>query len=124
MILFVKDYGCQVYCSLTAADVNRLEQLHYRAGMIITASIKNSSYAKILTELGWTTLSERRNYFQACLMYKTVNGLSQLYLQNLILNRRPARQLQMNLHNADHLPVPRFRLKTFEINFKVSGIRL
>jgi uncharacterized protein YuzB (UPF0349 family) len=68
MILSVIDYGCQVYCGLTAADVNRLEQLHYRAGIIITGSIKNSSYAKIVTELGWTTLSERRNYVQACLM--------------------------------------------------------
>jgi hypothetical protein len=119
MILSVIDYGCQVYYGLIAADVNRLEQLHYRAGMIITGSIKNSSYAKILTELGWTTLSERRNYFQACLMYKIVNGL-----KNLILNRRPAHHLRMNLRNADHLPVPRFRLKTFKINFKVSGIRL
>jgi hypothetical protein len=52
---------------LTAVDVNMLEQLHYRAGMIITGAIKNSSYANILTELGWTTLSERRYYFQACL---------------------------------------------------------
>jgi hypothetical protein len=30
----------------------------------------------------------------------------------------------MNLRNADHLHVPRFRLKTFEINFTVSGIIL
>jgi hypothetical protein len=95
-----------------------------KAGTIITGAIKNSSDAKILTELGWTTLSERRNYLQACLMYKIVNGLSPLYLLNLILNRRPAHQLRMNLRNADNLPVPRFRMKTFEINFKVSGIRL
>jgi hypothetical protein len=42
MILSVIDYGCQVYCGLTAADVNRLEQLHYRAGMIITGSIRTA----------------------------------------------------------------------------------
>jgi hypothetical protein len=41
-------------------------------------------------------------------MYKIVNDLSPLYLQNLILNRRPTHQLRMNLRDADHLPVPRF----------------
>jgi hypothetical protein len=80
--------------------------------MIITSAFKNSSYAKMLTELGWTTLTEIRSYFQACLMYKIVNGLGPLNLQNLILNRMPAHQLRMNLRNTDNLPVPSFRLKT------------
>ena len=124
MILSVIDYGCQVYGGLKAFEVNKLEQLQYRAGLIITGALKTSSYLKVLNELGWPTLSERRAYFNACLMFKIVNGLSPIYLQNLILNIRPPLDVRMNLRNADHLAVPRTRLKITELNFKTSSIKL
>jgi hypothetical protein len=104
----------------------------YKAGLIVTGGIQGTSYLKhggiippclkLLKELGWSTLSERRRYFQATTMYKIVNGTSPIYLQNIILGTR-LRNLQISLRN--HLQVPRFRLSITEKSFRpVSGIRL
>ena len=119
----ILDYGCQVYCSLTVADSERLEQLQYRAGLIITGGIQGTSYQNVLNELGWSTLSERRLYFQASLMYKVVHGLCPVFFQNCIMDREP-RNLRVSLRNADHLQIPRFRLRKTEKSFRVSSIRL
>jgi hypothetical protein len=65
MIRSVLDYGCQVYCSLSTANSEKLEQLQYKAGLIVTGAIQGTSYEQILVELGWTTLSERCKFFKA-----------------------------------------------------------
>jgi hypothetical protein len=117
---YILDYGCVVYCSLSAADTTRLEQLQYKAGLIVTGGIQGNSYLKWLRELGWSTLSERRRYFQATTMYKIVNGTSPIYYKTLFLELN----LEISLRNADHLQVSRFRLSITEKSFRVSGIRL
>jgi hypothetical protein len=73
------DYGCQVYCSLSTANSEKLEQLQYEAGLIVTGAIEGTSYEKIIVELGWTTLSEWRKFFKVDLVYKFVHGPSPIY---------------------------------------------
>ena len=123
MIRSILDYGCHVYCSLSAADAKRLEQLQYKAGLIITGGIQGTSYCEVLSELGWCTVANRRLYFQASLMYKIVNGTSPIYLQNMILGL-PTRTVNVTLRNADHLLIPRYRLSGTGKGFRVSSIRL
>ena len=57
MIRSVIDYGCHIYCSLSADAARRLEQLQYKAGLNITGGIQGTGYTKLLEELGWTTLT-------------------------------------------------------------------
>jgi hypothetical protein len=109
MIRSVLDYGCEVYWSLSTANSEKLEQLQYKVGLIVTGAIQLTSYEKIIVELGWKTLSERRIFFKANLVYNIVHGLSPIYLQSLILTIQPERQFHLDLRNADHLTVPRCR---------------
>jgi N-acetylneuraminic acid mutarotase len=38
---------------------DKFERVQYQAGLLVTGGIKNSSYNKILDELGWARFSER-----------------------------------------------------------------
>ena len=123
IIRSIIDYGCSAYCSLSKSNADRLEQLQYRAGLIVAGAIQGTSYQKLLFELGWPSLQDRRLYFIACSMFKIVNGLCPPHLQSTIIGGQP-RNIHMNLRNADHLAVPRFRLTKTQTNFRITGINL
>jgi hypothetical protein len=57
--------------SKTVAD--KLERVQYQAGLLVTGGIKDSSYNKILDELGWVRFSERVEFLRATLLYKIIN---------------------------------------------------
>jgi hypothetical protein len=73
----------------------------------------HGSFEQIIAELGWTTLSERRKFVKPNLVYEIVHGLSPIYSQ-----------FHLDLRNADHLTVPRCRLRKTECSFRVSSIIL
>ena len=63
---------------------DRLESIQYNAAKICTGALKHTSHVKLLSELGWTTLADRRKYFKLVLFYKMYNNLTPPYLSNLV----------------------------------------
>jgi hypothetical protein len=53
MIRSVLEYGCVVFGELPSLASDKLEIMQYRAGVAVSGAIRNSSYEKIRSELGW-----------------------------------------------------------------------
>ena len=58
-------------------------ELQNRAAKVITRSSYDTSTSFLLKRLHWDNLSTRRKKFKAMPMFKTIKGLSTMYLQNL-----------------------------------------
>lgn len=74
--LFVRpifDYADVVCSNASEQDLNKLEQLQYRAGRIVTGAIKCTSKEKVYDELCWTSLSIRRDEHKLVLFFKMMN---------------------------------------------------
>lgn len=63
-------YYCDIAChGISATNSEKLESLKQRAGKIVT----QSKYINLLEELGWTSLSNRRNYHQCISVYRCLH---------------------------------------------------
>ena len=81
-------------CNLTLSD--KLQKLQNRAAGTMTRSNYDTSATFLLSLLNWDDLVTRRQKLKAILMFKTINGLTPAYLQNL-----------RNLETKLELPLPR-----------------
>ena len=69
--------------------MEKAEQIQYRAALAITGAWKGTSCSKIYEELGWESLSDRRNCRRLLQLHKIINNKTPTYLQeNLPSNRR------------------------------------
>ena len=61
------DYCFQVFGpGLTTEQIKKLDQLQYRAAIIVTGALKSSSREKLLADLGWETNLARLEYLSIC----------------------------------------------------------
>ena len=81
------DYCSSVWgdCNLTLSD--KLQKLQNRAARAITRSNYDTSASSLLNRLNLDDLITRRQKLKATLMFKTINGLTPEYLQNLFSTR-------------------------------------
>ena len=69
------------------STMNIIERTQYQAALAITGAWQGTNRNKIYEELGWETLDLRRHFHQLIMFYKIMNGLTPLYLKNLIPER-------------------------------------
>ena len=62
----------------------QLDDIHYEAARIITGGTKLCSHDKLLSDLGWDTLQERRTKHKLVIFYKILNNLTPPYLQDFV----------------------------------------
>ena len=91
---------------ITTNDAIRLERLQNRAARIITGTLLRTSSQKLKTELGWTSLSERRQSHKLIFYHNLVNN-NQVpsYIKELIPPQRKDqtnRQLRNALTRTEH----------------------
>ena len=79
----VLEYGSVVFDNCTNHESFCLEQVQRRAAILCTGSFKRSSYNRLLRELGWDTLQNRRTNSKLVL-FKILNNLTPNYLKELI----------------------------------------
>ncbi len=70
LVLPVVEYGSVLYDNCSTFLKQRLERLHRNASVIVTGAFKNTSYVKLLEELGWDSLEDRRKLSRLCLFKK------------------------------------------------------
>jgi hypothetical protein len=68
MIRSLMEYGIVLYFGLVTVLTQRLVHIQYQAAIICTGAIKNSSYEKLLFELGWPSISERARSLKLTLL--------------------------------------------------------
>ena len=108
--------------SATIAPQNKkqLDLIHHEAARIITGGTKLCSIQKLLSELGWETLQERRSKHKLVIFYKIINGLTPDYLSDLL---PPIVQdnVTYNLRNANNMRSLRARTNLYFNSFFPSS---
>ena len=77
------EYSDSVWDNCFTECKKQLESIHNEAGRIVSGATKLCSSEKLLAELGWETLQERRTKHKLLIFYKIVNGLTPDYLSDL-----------------------------------------
>ena len=88
------DYCSSVWDELSVTLSDKLQKLQNRAARVITRSSYDTSTSFLLKRLHWDDLFTRRKKLKATLMFKTIKGLSPLYLQNLFSIRSTSYNLR------------------------------
>ena len=78
------EYSETVWDNATLESKKQLEAVHNDAARIITGGTKFCTISKLLTDLGWETLQERRSKHKLVILYKMMNASVPEYLQTLV----------------------------------------
>ena len=78
------EYSDSVWDNSPAYVKKQLDDIHYEAARIITGGTKLCSHDKLLSDLGWDTLQERRTKHKLVIFYKILNNLTPPYLQDFV----------------------------------------
>ena len=70
LVLPLLEYGSVLFDGCTLYLKQRLESFHRQAAIVCTCAFRNTSYDKLLTELGWSSLDERRKLARLNIFYK------------------------------------------------------
>ncbi len=70
LVLPLLEYGHVILDNCTLYLKQRLESFHRQAAVVCTCAFRITSYNKLLEELGWNTLEQRRKFARLNLFYK------------------------------------------------------
>ena len=70
LVLPILEYGWLIFDNCTLYLKQRLESIHRRGAVICTCAFRNTSTERLLGELGWNTLDQRRKLARLSLFYK------------------------------------------------------
>ena len=74
------DYGDVIYHNQRTDLMNLIEQVQYKAALIVSGCWQGTSREKLYDELGWESLSMRRWSRRMTIFYKIHNGMTPSYL--------------------------------------------
>ena len=96
--------------------------IHIEAARIITGATKLCSVSKLLTDLGWETLQNRRKKHTLIILFKILHGLTPVHLNDLL---PPLVQdtTSYNLWNSNHFQNYRDNTNLFLTSFFPATIR-
>ncbi len=123
LVLPVLEYGSVLYDNCTTILKNRVEQIQKRAAVICTGAFRITSYSRLLDELGWNSLEDRRAMARRTLLYKMNHDLVPTYLTSLIPQTVAARVGNYVLRNAGDFTVIRTKKTQFYQSFLPKTIR-
>ena len=83
------EYGDIIFHDCARYLMDMLESVQYQAGLIATGCWQNTSREKLYKELGWESLSERRNFRRLLKYHKILSNKAPAYLNNFVLNTPP-----------------------------------
>ena len=74
------DYGDVIYHNQRTDLMKLIEQVQYKAALIVSGCWQGTSREKLYNELGWESLSERRWFRRMTMFYKITNKMTPSYL--------------------------------------------
>ena len=70
----ILEYACSVWCPWLAQDIYQLEKVQRRAARFVANNYSPyASVSKIIDDLQWISLEQRRYQLQLCLFYKMIH---------------------------------------------------
>ena len=105
------DYALPIYGNnLKQTDLNRLEQLQYRAGKLVVSALKYTSKEKLYDELGWETIQKRIEYLGLSIFHKIHVGETRPLLKKCI-TKVDWENKQHLRSKGGYLPHPNYGIK-------------
>ncbi len=123
LVLPLIEYGSIIYDNCTFILKQRLECLQRRAAIICTRAFQNTSYAKLLEELGWDSLEDRRTLARRSLFYKMTHKLAPDYLCDMVPLSVGARVGCYVLRNSGDLTTVRTKKNQLYTSFLPKTVR-
>ena len=114
------EYASVVWDGCTMYEKQQLERFQYEAARIVTGLTRSVSIDNLMSEIGWLSLSDRRQFQKLVTMYKIVNGTAPEYLCNLLPPLVTERTIY-NLRNAENISIMNRRTEIFAKSFIPSG---
>ena len=90
------DFCNSLLYSLPDVHTNKLQRIQNSAARLITRTKRREHITPILKQLHWLPVKSRINYKILLLTYQCLNGTAPSYLQDLILQYTPTRNLRSN----------------------------
>ena len=102
------DYALPIYGNnLRQIEINRLEQLQYRAAKLVVGALKYTSREKLNKELGWETIQKRIEYLGLSIIHKIHVGDTRPLLKKCLT--KLDREKKHNLRSkGGYLPYPNY----------------
>ena len=87
-ILPVIEYADVIWAGSYEKDLEKLDSIHHKGARIVSGATERCSTNRLMEEVGWNSLLDRRRAHRLTLFYKIVNGKSPPYLQKLLPQQR------------------------------------
>ena len=107
------EYGDVIYHNQRMDLMNAIEQVQYKATLLITGCWQGTSRDKLYRELGWESLYDRRWVRRLAILYKILKGQTPAYLSEHIPQRN---EINVSLRNRTIIP-PFARTDRFSNSF-------
>ena len=102
------DYALPVYGNnLKFTDINRLEQLQYRAAKLVVGALPYTSREKLNRELGWETIKKRIDYLGLSIFHKIHVGGTRPLLRKCMTKVDWEKSYNLRAKGG-YLPYPRY----------------
>ena len=122
-LLYVRpilEYAAAVWAPHTRCDIERLEAVQRRAARFVMSNYnRTSSVTKMLNDLNWNSLCNRRQTSRLSLLYKILHNLVDVTLPSYIV---PSTVFTIG-HDQKFI-LPQSRIDTYKFSFFPNSIRL
>ena len=124
-ILPVIEYGSVLYDNMSLNLSSKVENIHRRAAIICTGTVPRTETHKLLFDIGWTTLKNRRSKSKLVSFYKIYVNTSPLYLNSDLHAIIPTRSTRETRNSqTGKLGLPFCRTTKFKNLFLPSSLNL
>lgn len=118
----ILEYADILFDNCTIQEGLELERVQYEAARIVSGTTKLVSIDKLMTEVQWESLGNRRRKHKLLFLYKMLHNLSPTYLTDL--NPIPSfASSNYNMRQSDTYQQPRSRTNLYYNSFLPSAVR-
>ena len=75
----------------------------------------------LLAQLGWQSIDQRRDYFTACLMYKTLNNSVPVHISNEVSLATEIHDVQTRSAHHGNIYIPKPNIESFKKSLSFHG---
>jgi hypothetical protein len=122
MILPILEYGDIIFDGSSDLLMERLEKVQRHAALTCTGAYKHTKHIKLLEELGWPPLSQRRKQHRMNVMFKLQHGLLPPYLTEICPPLTKDRT-SYDLRSGMNITTPQMRTTTYQQSYFPKSIK-
>ena len=116
------DYAITVWGYAANVHVQKIQRLQNRAARILTSNYDCfTSVSSLLEQLGLQSILERRDYFNALIVYKGLNGLAPNYITTKFTRIRDCHDISTRSALDGNLTVPKPNVECFKQSLCFTG---